>query len=73
MPLATIVGSEDEANQMINAQALKIAQGNYTAAEKERLNAIISGLRSCGEIGHIEVVGFPGFFTAKSETCLTAG
>lgn len=71
MPLATIVYSELEANQMIDAQALKIALGNYTAAEKERLNAIIAGLRSGGKIGHIEVVGFPGFFTTKSKSYLT--
>jgi hypothetical protein len=53
---------------MIDAQALKIARGHYTAAEKERLNAIITGLRSNGSIGHVEIFAYPGFFTTKSES-----
>ncbi|TDL20220.1 alcohol oxidase [Rickenella mellea] len=65
VPLATIVG-ESKAKAMIDAQANKIANGPYTAAQKERLDAVINGLRMPQKIGHVEMVAFPGFFTSAS-------
>ncbi|CAK5267131.1 unnamed protein product [Mycena citricolor] len=64
-PLQTIVGSSN-ATAMINAQADKIQTGNYTAAQKEKLNSIVDGLREPTQRGLIEFVAFPGFFTSAS-------
>lgn len=65
VPLATIMG-EAKTNSMIDAQAAKIANGPYSPAQKEKWNAVITGLRSPNTTGHVEMVAFPGFFTSAS-------
>ncbi|KAF8173186.1 GMC oxidoreductase [Mycena galopus ATCC 62051] len=65
VPLQTIVGDAN-ATALIDAQAQKIAQGNYSAAQKEKWDVIIQGLREPMKRGYIEMVAFPGFFTTAS-------
>ncbi|KAJ7432159.1 GMC oxidoreductase [Mycena latifolia] len=65
VPLQTIVG-DAKATALIDAQARKIAAGNYSAAQKEKWNVIIQGLREPTKRGYIELVAFPGFFTSAS-------
>ncbi|KAJ7090131.1 GMC oxidoreductase [Mycena epipterygia] len=65
VPLQTIVGNSN-ATAMINAQAKKIAAGNYSATQKEKWDVIIQGLREPTKRGYIELVAFPGFFTTAS-------
>lgn len=64
MNLSTILGCETD--NLVAEQALKIDFGDYTETEKERMNTIIDGIHS-GDVGQVEVLGFPGFFTSKSE------
>ncbi|KAJ7688579.1 GMC oxidoreductase [Mycena rosella] len=65
VPLQTIVGTAN-ATALIDAQARKIATGNYSAVQKEKWNTIIQGLREPTKRGYIELVAFPGFFTTAS-------
>lgn len=70
LPLQTVVG-EAKANTLIDAQARKIAIGNYTASQKEKWDVVIQGLREPTKRGYIELVAFPGFFTTASQSfCL---
>ncbi|KAJ7784188.1 GMC oxidoreductase [Mycena metata] len=65
LPLRALVGPA-EAKSLIDAQAAKIAAGNYSAAQKEKWDVIIQGLREPAKRGYVEIVAFPGFFTTAS-------
>ncbi|KAJ7872785.1 GMC oxidoreductase [Mycena olivaceomarginata] len=65
LPLQAIVGDAN-ATSLIDAQAKKIAQGNYSTTQKEKWDVIIQGLREPTKRGYIELVAFPGFFTSAS-------
>ncbi|KAJ7443647.1 GMC oxidoreductase [Mycena galericulata] len=65
VPLQTILG-DTQATSLIDAQAVKIATGNYSATQKEKWDVIIQGLREPTRRGYIELVAFPGFFTTAS-------
>ncbi|KAJ6496059.1 GMC oxidoreductase [Mycena sanguinolenta] len=65
LPLQAIVGDAN-ATLLIDAQAKKIAEGNYSAIQKEKWDVVIQGLREPTKRGYIELVAFPGFFTTAS-------
>ncbi|KAJ7436903.1 GMC oxidoreductase [Mycena galericulata] len=65
VPLQTILG-DTQATSLIDAQAVNIATGNYSATQKEKWDVIIQGLREPTRRGYIELVAFPGFFTTAS-------
>ncbi|KAJ7085972.1 GMC oxidoreductase [Mycena crocata] len=65
VPLQTII-DDANATSLIDAQERKIAVGNYSAAQKEKWETIIQGLREPTKRGYIELVAFPGFFTTAS-------
>jgi hypothetical protein len=70
LPLQAIVGDAN-ATSLIDAQAKKIAQGNYSTTQKEKWDVIIQGLREPTKRGYTELVAFPGFFTSASAySCL---
>lgn len=71
VPLQTIVG-EARAESIINAQAHKIAVGNFSQAQKEKWDVIIEGLREPTKRGYIELTAFTGFFTTPSLNILSA-
>ncbi|KAJ7748191.1 hypothetical protein DFH07DRAFT_962268 [Mycena maculata] len=65
VPLQAILG-DTQATSLIDAQAMEIATGNYSATQKEKWDVIIQGLREPTRRGYIELVAFPGFFTTAS-------
>ncbi|KAF8158651.1 GMC oxidoreductase [Mycena galopus ATCC 62051] len=65
VPLHIIVG-EARAESLIDAQAHKIAAGNFSHAQKEKWDVIIQGLREPTKRGYIELAAFTGFFTTAS-------
>ncbi|KAF7303489.1 GMC oxidoreductase [Mycena indigotica] len=65
VPLQTITGPRD-ATRLTNVQAAQIAVGNSSAAQKEKWDTIIHGLRDPAHRGLVEMVAFPGFFTTAS-------
>ncbi|KAJ6451743.1 GMC oxidoreductase [Mycena sanguinolenta] len=65
VPLHTIVG-EARAESLIDAQAHKIAAGNFSHAQQEKWDVIIQGLREPTKRGYIELAAFTGFFTTAS-------
>ncbi|KAJ7720548.1 alcohol oxidase [Mycena metata] len=70
VPLQTIVG-EARAESLIDAQARKIAAGNFSDAQKQKWDVIIQGLREPTKRGYIELAAFTGFFTTASPDILS--
>jgi cytochrome bd-type quinol oxidase subunit 1 len=71
VPLHTIVG-EARAESLIDAQARKIAAGNFSDIQKQKWDVIIKGLREPMKRGYIELAAFTGFFTTASPDILSA-
>ncbi|KAJ7913769.1 GMC oxidoreductase [Mycena leptocephala] len=65
VPLHTIIG-EARAESLIDAQARKIAAGNFSDTQKQKWDVIIQGLREPMKRGYIELAAFTGFFTTAS-------
>ncbi|KAJ6529535.1 GMC oxidoreductase [Mycena vulgaris] len=65
VPLHTIVGAA-RAESLIDAQARKIAAGNFSDTQRQKWDVIIQGLREPTKRGYIELAAFTGFFTTAS-------
>ncbi|KAJ7899742.1 hypothetical protein B0H13DRAFT_2336897 [Mycena leptocephala] len=71
-PLHTIIG-EARAESLIDAQARKIAAGNFSDTQKQKWDVIIQGLREPMKRGYIEPAAFTGFFATTSPDILYPG
>ncbi|KAJ7088106.1 GMC oxidoreductase [Mycena epipterygia] len=70
VPLHTIVGAA-RAESLIDAQARKIAAGNFSDTQRQKWDVIIQGLREPTKRGYIELAAFTGFFTTARKIYMT--
>lgn len=65
--LAPLQNITSNANAIIAAQEQHVQNSNASANTKALWNVQLNQLKNPGQYGLIEIVGFPGFFTAKCE------